>query len=192
MDVHSSVLPSHSFVGSNAAINDNHNRVPWELVVLVIVWYLCAVVTITTTKEVVNRVKLPFLLCTSQFVFASVLSYVYLRWTKRLRSVPANAKSVVLQISLAYTLGFIFTNIAFSLGKDFMEHKCIEISVLYCIYQNSTKCTSRYGCQRGDHKSSGADHHCANWSAHPPGILYPLHVPFTDTYMWRSGPGLLQ
>lgn len=104
-------------MGSSAGVNDINNRAIWELIVLVVVWYLCAVVTITTTKEVMNRVRLPFLLCLSQFVFASLLSYAYLRWTKKLRAVPANAKSVVLQISLSYTLGFIFTNIAFSLGE---------------------------------------------------------------------------
>lgn len=88
-----------------------------ELVVLISVWYMCAICTITTTKEVMNRFQFPFLLCCSQFTFASVLSYAYLLWSNRYKAVSPEASSVVLQIAATYTLGFVFTNIAFSLGK---------------------------------------------------------------------------
>lgn len=96
----------------------NHvaNKPVLEMIALVAAWYLCAIVTITSTKELMNRVRFPFALCLSQFFFASVLSYCYLRWSKTFRMVPAAAKSIVIQIALSYTLGFILTNVAFSLG----------------------------------------------------------------------------
>lgn len=105
--------------GVAISAGDVNGRSTWEMVTLVAAWYLCAVVTITSTKELMNRVRLPFLLCLSQFLFASLLSYAYLRWSKTLRVVPTTAKSVVIQIALSYTLGFILTNIAFSMGKWF-------------------------------------------------------------------------
>lgn len=95
---------------------------PWirfnlELVTLVVVWYMCAICTITTTKEIMNRFQFPFLLCFSQFSFASVLTYLYLKWSQRYKGVSIEARGVVVQIAVTYTLGFVFTNIAFSLGN---------------------------------------------------------------------------
>jgi hypothetical protein len=93
---------------------------PMQLVILALVWYSCAVVTITTSKELMIRAQLPYMLCFCQFFFASVLSYAYLYTTKQLKGVPSEAQSRVLQISGTYTAGFVLTNIAFSLGKPFI------------------------------------------------------------------------
>jgi len=89
-----------------------------QVVLLVAAWYFCAVVTITTTKEVMNRVRLPYLLCLSQFAFASVLSFGFLQYTEKLKAIPTAVQGVIVQIAASYTLGFILTNIAFSLGTS--------------------------------------------------------------------------
>lgn len=88
-----------------------------QLAFLALVWYSCAVVAITTSKEIMIRAQLPYLLCFFQFLFASMLSYAYLYATKSVKTVPVEARSRVLQISATYTAGFVLTNIAFSLGK---------------------------------------------------------------------------
>lgn len=101
-----------------AASKRAHNLV--VLIALVLVWYCGAVITITTTKVIMNATKLPFLLCTVQFVFASVLANLYIRLTKPgvANPLPSGISSIVFQISVSYTFGFILTNIAFSIGKN--------------------------------------------------------------------------
>eukprot|EP01031_Cornospumella_fuschlensis_P036869 gene36869-44730_t len=82
---------------------------------LVCLWYSTAVVTITTTKVIMNRIKFPFLLSTVQFIFAGSLSGSYLYLSKSYTPVPSNLTSIVFQISASYTFGFILTNSAFSI-----------------------------------------------------------------------------
>jgi hypothetical protein len=89
----------------------------FEIGSLVFFWYFTAVITITTSKEIMNRVRLPFLLCSVQFLFAAGLSGLYLRYTGQHRSVPAHISTFLYQISFSYTIGFILTNWAFSIGK---------------------------------------------------------------------------
>lgn len=103
-------------VTASETTTDRPAGIGMQLILMVIVWYLSAVITITSTKEVMNRVQLPFLLCFSQFAFATVLSFVYLHLSGTLKHVPIPARSIVLQIAISYTLGFVLTNIAFSLG----------------------------------------------------------------------------
>ena len=85
---------------------------------LVVVWYLSAVVTITTSKEIMNSIKFPFFLCTTQFIFASIISSAYLKISGAYIPMHANINSLVFQISVGYTFGFILTNSAFSIGED--------------------------------------------------------------------------
>ena len=101
---------------SDASTPATRAPIDLQVVLLVVVWYFCAVVTITTTKEVMNRVRLPYLLCLSQFAFASVLSFGFLQYTEKLKAIPPAVQGVIVQIAASYTLGFILTNIAFSLG----------------------------------------------------------------------------
>lgn len=93
--------------------------------VLVLVWYSFAVGAVTLSKKIMNEVPLPNLLCTAQFLSASVA-------TKMLEDVtsvgtpagasdasrrllrPPNFNWQMAQIALSYTLGFVFTNMAFS------------------------------------------------------------------------------
>lgn len=88
------------------------------LVGLVLLWYCGAVVTITTTKVIMNATKLPFLLCTVQFIFASVLARLYIRNIQggNLASDTSSINPLLFQISVSYTFGFILTNTAFSIG----------------------------------------------------------------------------
>lgn len=82
---------------------------------LVLTWYVCAVVTITTSKEIMNRLKFPFLLCCIQFAFAALLSFAYLTISGSLVSIYGGVRNLVTQISFSYTFGFILTNSAFSI-----------------------------------------------------------------------------
>jgi hypothetical protein len=84
--------------------------------VLVVTWYISAIVTITTSKEIMNIIKYPFFLCCTQFIFASAISLIYLKSTGLYIPMPANVKTLVFQISVGYTFGFILTNCAFSIG----------------------------------------------------------------------------
>ena len=86
-----------------------------SLPLLVIIWYSTASVAITSSKRIMMLMPLPFLLCTTQFVIASIVIGFYSRWSKTYRSIPPTSMSLVYQIAGSYTFGFIFTNIAFSL-----------------------------------------------------------------------------
>lgn len=63
------------------------------------------------------RVQLPYFLCFSQFLIASVASYGYLFINNKLKPIPSEARGRVIQVTATYTLGFVLTNIAFSLGE---------------------------------------------------------------------------
>ena len=90
---------------------------------LVCLWYSTAVITITTSKEVMNRVQFPFLLCSVQFIFAGGLSWLYLNYSGTLKSASSQIVNYIYQISLSYTLGFILTNWAFSIGGLFIFYR---------------------------------------------------------------------
>lgn len=113
--------------------------------ILVFIWYSVAIFSITTSKMVMNIQKLPFLLCTGQFTLATIITYIWLYLRKpthsnipsyphiifQIYSTVSNSSTVnnnkylsfqpamvgmIYPIAISYTLGFIFTNIAFSLG----------------------------------------------------------------------------
>jgi len=97
---------------------------------MVFVWYFFAVMAITTSKQIMLDVQLPNMLCTAQFFFALIAT----KLTSELmspnvdssssassslhKSVPhhllPNFNSLLTQIAISYTLGFVFTNMAFS------------------------------------------------------------------------------
>lgn len=85
---------------------------------LVLLWYSAAVAAITTTKKLMNAVPLPFLLCTSQFCIASIVCWLYKQFLSTWRSskpIQQGAQFTIYLISASYTLGFVFTNISFSI-----------------------------------------------------------------------------
>lgn len=47
------------------------------LLVLVLIWYFSSVFTIISTKELMNRSSLPFLLCFGQFFISTLFSAIY-------------------------------------------------------------------------------------------------------------------
>jgi drug/metabolite transporter (DMT)-like permease len=98
------------------------------LLLLLAVWYIGAVVTITTSKELMNHLHMPFFLCSVQFLSASVFSALYMQFgetlvgfsssnrsRKNAFSVPTALRWTVFAISTSYTFGFILTNSAFAL-----------------------------------------------------------------------------
>lgn len=88
-----------------------------KISILVFIWYSCAVVTITTSKEIMNRVNSPFLLSTIQFLSATIISFIYLILFKPNFNLSYNLRVALSFISISFTLGFILTNSAFSIGN---------------------------------------------------------------------------
>lgn len=62
------------------------------LIVLVLTWYCGAVVTITTSKEIMNHIKLPFFLCCVQFTSAACCTWIYLTYGNRIISYMVTGK----------------------------------------------------------------------------------------------------
>ena len=93
--------------------------------------YGSACISITSSKKAMNELPLPFLLCTSQFLIATIIVGFYSKYiTKSYKKIPPSARVLVYQISLSYTFGFIFTNTAFSLGKHLLHHDfCVAIAL---------------------------------------------------------------
>ena len=90
--------------------------------IMVLVWYITAIGSITTSKKVMNLVPFPFMLCTAQFGIASVITSFISKYTmsrkfmeKGLTLLQPQAQQIVYRIAISYTFGFIFTNIAFSI-----------------------------------------------------------------------------
>ena len=112
------------------------------LIALVLIWYCGAVVTITTSKEIMNHIKLPFFLCCVQFSSAAFFTWLYLTYGSNLLAyivtgktskllensntsatslnmpliqLPPSLSLTVFSIATSYTFGFILTNTAFSI-----------------------------------------------------------------------------
>lgn len=92
-----------------------------EVAVLVALWYSSAVVCIITSKAAMMMCSVPFVLCTSQFITAAFLStaiYYYQQLGKKMQQQDKQEISnMVVITSVCYTLGFVLTNIAFSLSN---------------------------------------------------------------------------
>lgn len=96
----------------------------WTICLLVCLWYATAVAAITSTKMIMNILPFPFLLCTFQFVIASIITAIYRKSCVEngVNKVDFSADKVVEQIAMSYTLGFVFTNISFSIvNANFAE-----------------------------------------------------------------------
>lgn len=125
-------------------VNNSNKRVQSLIVlfVLVAIWYSTAVVAITTSKEIMNRARFPFLLCTIQFFFATAITYIYLYLTKSIKTISPAINNILYQISFSYTLGFVFTNTAFSMGKYLSSQSPLLAVELMCFsyYSKSSIC----------------------------------------------------
>jgi solute carrier family 35, member E1 len=131
----SSSITNHSHSHSHSHHPDDHNSqstdaekqprrwTSWlAIAFMVVLWYSFAVMTITTSKIIMNQVRLPYMLCCSQFTMAMILTRIYLSYTKKLMPIQSNFYYPVHQIAVSYTFGFIFTNLAFSLvNANFAE-----------------------------------------------------------------------
>ena len=85
---------------------------------LVFVWYFFAVVSITTSKQILNVAPYPYTLCTMQFTLAFIISRSVAVSMKMLRPLEKAATPLLVAIAVTYSLGFIFTNLAFSIVSD--------------------------------------------------------------------------
>ena len=155
----SSALSPTSNNSDDPNIKYKKNNKLYVVPILVFIWYSVAIFSITTSKLVMNIEKLPFLLCTGQFTLATIITYIWLYLRKPTHShIPSyphnifqmytttNSNSstmnnnkylsfqpsmvgLIYPIAISYTLGFIFTNIAFSLGIM----RCL-LYYTYCAY----------------------------------------------------------
>jgi hypothetical protein len=111
------------------------------LPLLVCFWYVAAIVSITTSKKIMLQTPLPFSLCTIQFFIATIVTTLIKKIKSNLSislsneqqssqqlpftlsispaiskenySISSYSQRLVYLISITYTCGFIFTNIAF-------------------------------------------------------------------------------
>merc|ERR1719203_1811483 len=92
-------------------------------VLLVVLWYVSSMFAITTSKLTMQAAKVPLVLCVVQFTTATVVSGTVLAVQGVSAGLPERKGKVVLgSTSLTYTLGFFFTNLAFSLAHaSFVE-----------------------------------------------------------------------
>ena len=84
------------------------------LCVVVFAWYAAAVLAVITSKIILTAFPHPFTLCCCQFLCATIITQVgnYIRQPQK---IPNAHFALVLRIAIAYTCGFVFTNLSFSL-----------------------------------------------------------------------------
>ena len=130
----SSNLPSSSTSSSTLLTAAKSRPLP-TVTLLILVWYSSAVVSITTSKTILNAAPLPFFLCLIQvqmmqynrvskslttnwllfqFVGAFFLSKQVAIGLNVYNSVETPLRSIVMAIGVTYSLGFVLTNMAFS------------------------------------------------------------------------------
>ena len=87
----------------------------------IFVWYVSALATVTTSKEIMNRIRLPFSLCATQFTISVMVTISIIIFSKSYRNM--SIKSInslswyICPIAIGHTFGFILTNSAISLGS---------------------------------------------------------------------------
>mmetsp|Transcript_6989 Transcript_6989/g.11750 ORF Transcript_6989/g.11750 Transcript_6989/m.11750 type:complete len:265 (+) Transcript_6989:84-878(+) len=84
--------------------------------VLIILWFAASIAAVTTSKITVSSVG-PLQLCTVQFLAAALIERIQLAWVQHCIRPLAREAQLVKRVALTYTLGFAFTNIAFSLAN---------------------------------------------------------------------------
>lgn len=109
--------PSDNVPGFSAASLLKRPPKYMVIVMLAAMWYSTAVVAISSSKHILNTLSMPLTLCTCQFIVASLISRITANKVATLKPVNPQIQWLVVVIALSYTLGFIFTNLSFSLGK---------------------------------------------------------------------------
>jgi solute carrier family 35, member E1 len=82
--------------------------------IIVMGWYLSAIVAVLSSKLIMLEFPFPFFLCLTQFLSAAMMTGILNSWYRSPALLP-QFRSHLLHIGVSYTLGFIFTNISFSL-----------------------------------------------------------------------------
>lgn len=91
-------------------------------VLLVALWYASSMLAITTSKLTMQAAKVPLVLCSVQFVSATLISGSTLLLQALPPRLPRKEGLLLGGVSVTYTLGFFFTNLAFSLAHaSFVE-----------------------------------------------------------------------
>eukprot|EP00658_Telonema_sp_P-2_P048245 TRINITY_DN3670_c0_g1_i1.p1 TRINITY_DN3670_c0_g1~~TRINITY_DN3670_c0_g1_i1.p1 ORF type:complete len:129 (-),score=34.32 TRINITY_DN3670_c0_g1_i1:67-453(-) len=106
-----------------------------SLLFAVVVWYVCAVGAVTSSKEVLRATQLPCFLCFTQNLTGCIccLARSYGEAT-----VPMSAvyRPLVLKTGLAYALGFLLTNasIAAMLSLIHISEPTRLLSISYAVF----------------------------------------------------------
>ena len=123
-----SVSPTPTIPVTSTALSTlGINQINSTVIFLVIAWYLSANISVITAKTLLQQYPYPFLLCSVQFYTAFLLlGFVSSQFGSQKRDswkqMHKTNKLIIAYISVAYTAGFIFTNIAFSISKtSFVE-----------------------------------------------------------------------
>jgi len=89
---------------------------------LIFLWYASSLLAITTSKMTMQMAKVPLVLCSAQFLTATFVSGSTLALQGSTMSPGRAGLSVLGGVAVTYTLGFFFTNLAFSLANaSFVE-----------------------------------------------------------------------
>jgi len=97
----------------------------WSLAtfLLVAMWYSTSMLAITTSKMAMQSLKVPLTLCSAQFLTATMVAGAVMAAQRMPFEVGGwGAAAMLGRVSAAYTLGFFFTNLAFSMASaSFVE-----------------------------------------------------------------------
>lgn len=86
-----------------------------KILILVVLWYGTSILAITTSKLSMEIARVPFCLCLTQCLTATFISFACRKYMGVAREVGQES-SMLWKTSMTYTLGFIFTNLGFSLA----------------------------------------------------------------------------
>jgi len=90
--------------------------------VLIVLWYTSSMLAITTSKLTMQAAKVPLVLCSVQFLSATLIAGGTLVVQGLPCGLPGKERAMLVGVSVTYTLGFFFTNLAFSLAHaSFVE-----------------------------------------------------------------------
>lgn len=101
---------------------------------MIILFYFCGLVTVTSSKILMVSYPFPLILCTLQFGMASLLTIVYLRFTNnRQHGYPTvRITRLVALTGATYAIGFVFLNASMQWCKYILLFSFILL--YHCIF----------------------------------------------------------
>jgi hypothetical protein len=104
-----------------------------------LVWYICSIGSIVSSKQIINNYPLPFTMCIVQFSFAAMCTLGYLYACNLRRKINPENLYLIFIVAVAYAFGYILYNLSMEYGKTVCKiyyccRGCLFFKLIFIFY----------------------------------------------------------